>query len=73
MKNYLSKALNIIFPRKNIEKEKIIKLLTGRNFLDRKNDIFSILPYKNKTVREGIKELKFKNNIKNSEIFGEIL
>lgn len=73
MKNYLTKSLDLLFPTKNVDKNKINQLLNNRNFLDRKNDFFSILPYRNKTVREGIKNLKFKNNKKNGYIFGEIL
>ena len=73
MKKHIKKILNLVFPEEKLEKEKIEILLKNRNFLDRKKDIFSLLPYKNKNVSEAIKDLKFKNKISNAEIFGEIL
>ena len=73
MKKHIKKILNLIFPEEKLEKEKIEILLKNRNFLDRKKDIFSLLPYKNKNVSEAIKDLKFKNKISNAKIFGEIL
>ena len=73
MKNYLKIWLQEVFPRKTMEKEKIYNLLKNRNFLDRKEDIFSILPYKNKVVRESILDLKFKNHMDNADFFGELL
>jgi predicted amidophosphoribosyltransferase len=73
MKNYLKKIINLIFPKEKIAKEKIYKIIKYRNFLDRKNNIFSLLPYKNKLVRKAILELKFKNNTENADFFAEIL
>ena len=73
MKKHIKKILNLVFPEEKLEKEKIEILLKNRNFLDRKKDIFSLLPYKNKRVSKSIKDLKFKNKISNAEFFGEIL
>lgn len=73
MKNYLKIWLDILFPQKKIKRETFNSLIKNRNFLNRKNDVFSILPYRNQSVREAIRELKFKNNKKNSIVFGELL
>ena len=73
MKGYIKKIINLLFPEEQLEKEKLEILLKNRNFLDRKKDIFSLLPYKNKRVSKSIKDLKFKNKISNAEFFGEIL
>ena len=71
MKNYFIKLLNLLFPREEINKNIILKLLEKRNFLNR--DFFSLLPYNNIEVKKTIRGLKFKNNTNNAVIFGEIL
>ena len=73
MRNYFEKIINILFPKKEINKKLIFGLIKNRNFLDKKNDIFSLLPYGNKSIRKSIKELKFYNNISHAKFFGEIL
>jgi predicted amidophosphoribosyltransferase len=73
MKNYLKIIFEKIFTRKKINKKGILKLLENRIFLNKSLDILSFLPYKNISVQESIRELKFKNNIQNADFFAEIL
>ncbi len=73
MKNYLKIYFEALFPKEKVDKEKVYKILKSRNFFDRKNDIFSILPYSNKLISKSIKDFKFRNKISNADFFGEIL
>ena len=77
MKNYIQKILNkildIFFKTSHVDKKYLEKLIQNRHFFNQKDDIFSLLPYRNQTVRKAILDLKFRNNIKNAEIFGELL
>jgi hypothetical protein len=73
MKNYSKIILNYLFKENNINQKNIQDILKNRKFYNKKENIFTLLPYQNQEVRKGIIDLKFKNNKANAIFFGELL
>lgn len=71
--NYFKKVFNFVFPKEEIKKDKIYKILSSRIIYFEKENAIIFLPYKNKLVRDAILSMKFKNNFLAGKFFGEIL
>ena len=69
----LKNIINFIFPEEKVEKKKIRQILEQRIIYYPHKFAIHFFPYQNIFVNKAITSLKFRNNIKVADFFGEIL
>ena len=71
--NSLKDFISNIFPKKNINYQKIDKLIENRQLYFSKLNLIYFLPYQNQSIKELFIGLKFRKKFYNSKIFAQIL